>query len=82
MHHTKNKTNDQVLSNTYSKLLNKIKQRQCRFIGHVIRGEGMENLVATGKIQGKRDRGGQKDRCTTACVNASCKSLQRYSKGL
>ena len=54
-------TNDQVLceANTVRKQFNKIKQRQCRFIGHGIRGEGMENLVTTGKIQGKRYRGRQ-----------------------
>jgi hypothetical protein len=53
----KHKTNNQVLceANTYRKLFNKIKQRQCRFIGHVIHGGGMENLLTTGKIQGKRD---------------------------
>jgi hypothetical protein len=31
------------------------KQGQCKFIGHVMRGERMENLETTGKIQGKRD---------------------------
>jgi hypothetical protein len=58
------KTTDQVLceANTVRKLFNKIKQRQCRFIGHVIRGEGMENLVTTGKIPGKRDRGRQREK--------------------
>jgi hypothetical protein len=56
------KTNDQVLceANTYKKLFDKIKQRQCRFLGHMICGEGMENLVTTGKILGKRDRCRQK----------------------
>jgi len=43
-------------------LFNKIKQRQCKFIGHVTRGEGMENLVTTGKIPGKRDRGRQREK--------------------
>jgi hypothetical protein len=58
------KTNDQVLceANTVRKLFNKIRQRQCSFIGHVIRGEGMENLVTTGKFPGKRDRGRQREK--------------------
>jgi hypothetical protein len=58
------KTNVQVFceANTYRKLFNKIMQRQFRFIGHVIRGEGMENLVTTCKIQGKRDRGRQREK--------------------
>ena len=58
------KTNDQVLceANTVRKLFNKIRQRQCRFLGHVIREEGIENLVTTGKIPGKRDRGRQREK--------------------
>lgn len=57
-------TDDQVLceANTFSKLLNKIKQRQYRFIDHVMRGKGMEYLISTGKIEGKRDRGRQKEK--------------------
>jgi inosine/xanthosine triphosphate pyrophosphatase family protein len=53
------KTNDQVLceANTVRKLFNKIRQRQCRFIDHVVHDEGMEILVTTGKLPGKRDRG-------------------------
>jgi hypothetical protein len=60
----KHKTNDQVFyeANTYRKLLNKIYQRQCRFICHVVCGEGMENLLTTGKIQGKRDKGRQMEK--------------------
>jgi hypothetical protein len=44
------KTNDQVLceANTYRKLINKIKKRQCRLNGHLRRVEGMENIVTTG----------------------------------
>jgi hypothetical protein len=51
------KTNNQVLceANTDRNLLNKMKQRQCMFIDHVMRGEGMENLITTGKLQGKRE---------------------------
>jgi hypothetical protein len=58
------KTNDQVIyeANTFKKLFNKIKQRQCRLMGHMICGEGMKNLVNTGKILGKRDRGRQRDK--------------------
>ena len=58
------KTNDQVLreANTTRQMLNEIRQRQCRFIGHVLRGEGLENLVTTGKFKGKRDRGRQREK--------------------
>jgi hypothetical protein len=43
------------------KQFNKIKQRQCMFFGHM-RGEGMKNLVTTGKIQGKRARSRQREK--------------------
>jgi hypothetical protein len=45
-------------ANTVRKLFNKIKQRQCRFIGHVFRGEGMENLV---KFK-EKERGRQREK--------------------
>jgi hypothetical protein len=60
------KTNDQVLSeaNTVRKLFNKIRQRQCRFLGHVIREEGMENLVTKNlvKFQGKETKADKEKR--------------------
>ena len=31
-----------------------------RFLGHVIRKEGLENLALTGQIEGKRTRGRQR----------------------
>jgi hypothetical protein len=51
------RTNDQLLreDNTSRKVINKIRQIQCRLIGHIICGGAMENLV-TGKILGKRSR--------------------------
>ena len=35
------------------KLIGKIRTRQLRFLGHVIRKDGLENLALTGKIEGK-----------------------------
>ena len=40
-----------------SKLIGEIRTRQMRFLGHVIRKDGLENLALTGKIEGKRGRG-------------------------
>ena len=34
-----------------------IGRRQIRFVGHVVRKEGLEKLVLEGKINGKRQRG-------------------------
>ena len=39
------------------KLIGEIRTRQMRFLGHVIRKDGLENLALTGKIEGKRGRG-------------------------
>jgi hypothetical protein len=64
-------------ANTVRKLFNKIKQRQCRFKDHVIRGEGVENLLTTGKIPGKRDRGRQREKI----LDGVCKRQQRHIQG-
>jgi len=42
------------------KLLNTIRQRQLGFFGHVMRKHGLENLVVTGKVEGRRARGRQR----------------------
>ena len=44
-------------------LLRKIRRRQARFLGHVMRRQKMEHLVTTGKIEGKRSRGRQREKC-------------------
>ena len=35
--------------------------RQVKFFGHVMRKEEMENLVTTGYVEGRRDRGNLPD---------------------
>ena len=37
--------------------LAEVKKRQMKFFGHVFRKDGIENLVVTGKIEGKRTQG-------------------------
>ena len=39
------------------KLIGEIITRQVRFLRHLIRKDGLENLALTGKIEGKRGRG-------------------------
>ena len=34
-----------------------IRKRQAEFIGHIMRKEGLEEIIITGKIEGKRGRG-------------------------
>ena len=56
---TDNIRNDDVLirPGVSRKLLKDIRLRQMRFMGHVLRKGGLENLALTGKIDGKRSRG-------------------------
>ena len=56
------KTNEEVLRimKTERKLIGDIKVRQKRFLGHVLRQGGVEKMVLTGKINGKRARGQQR----------------------
>ncbi|GFS23500.1 hypothetical protein ElyMa_006978700 [Elysia marginata] len=37
--------------------MTKIRKRQAKFVGHVIRRNQLEHLVTTGKFDGKRGRG-------------------------
>ncbi len=51
-------SNDKVLEKmeTKRKLILNIKKRQVKFLGHIMRKEGLENLILTGQIEGKRER--------------------------
>ena len=53
---TERKTNDCVLEEAgYRRsLVAKIKMRQAKFFGHIMRREGIEKLVTTGMMDGKR----------------------------
>ena len=52
-------SNEEVLrrATVNQKLLSEIRIRQMRFMGHLVRKGGLENLSLTGKIEGKRSRG-------------------------
>ena len=59
---TERKRNEEVLIEAgYTRsLMKKLETRKARFFGHVIRRDGLENLVATGRIDGKRAPGRQR----------------------
>ena len=59
---TKHVSNEEILRRVGNpdRLMDVIRDRQLRFLGHVIREDGVEKLVLTGKIEGKRDRGRQR----------------------
>ncbi|GFN79417.1 RNA-directed DNA polymerase from mobile element jockey [Plakobranchus ocellatus] len=61
---TARKTNEEVLKETEStrSLMNRIRRRQAKFVGHIMRREGLENLVTTGRMEGKKSRGRQREK--------------------
>jgi hypothetical protein len=56
---TARETNESILKRTKSKrcLMNTIRYRQLKFLGHIIRKGCLEHLVLSGKINGKKDKG-------------------------
>ena len=42
-------------------LVNRIKKQQATFVGHILRRKGLEHLVITGKMEGRRGRGRQRE---------------------
>ena len=59
---TEKRSNQEVLAmaNTKRSLINTIRKRQMKFMGHVYRNGGLEHLGMTGKVEGRRDRGRQR----------------------
>ena len=55
-------TNGNVMTRAQAErqLMKQIVKRQCSFLGHVLRKRGIEYQVITGKVEGKRDRGRQR----------------------
>ena len=60
---TEKKSNQEVLkmAGKERSLIKTIRKRQMKFMGHIYRGGGMEHLSLTGKIEGKRGRGRQRE---------------------
>ena len=56
---TEKKRNEDVLRETNSQreLVTRIRRRQSAFFGHVMRRGGLEYIVSTGRLEGKRGRG-------------------------
>ncbi|GFO42878.1 hypothetical protein PoB_006938300 [Plakobranchus ocellatus] len=56
--------NERVLNeaNKRRSLVRTIRKRQATFLGHVMRRGKLEHLVTTGKFEGKRGRGRQRDK--------------------
>jgi hypothetical protein len=59
---TARKTNEEVLqmAGVGRELLTVIRRRQLRYLGHILRGKGLEKECLLGMIEGKRERGRQR----------------------
>ena len=59
---TSHSANEEVLfqADTERKLMKYIKKQQPKILGHCLRKDGMEKIILTGKIAGKRARGRQR----------------------
>ena len=55
-------TNEEVLKRMSAKrnLLIRIRKQQLEFVGHIMRNKELENIIITGKADGKRCRGRQR----------------------
>ncbi|GFR77827.1 endonuclease-reverse transcriptase [Elysia marginata] len=61
---TERKSNETVLieANSRRSLIKTIRKRQATFLSHVMRREKLEHLITTGKLDGKRGRGKQREK--------------------
>ncbi|GFR73120.1 hypothetical protein ElyMa_003858500 [Elysia marginata] len=51
-----------IEANSRRSLIKTIRKRQATFLGHVMRREKLEHLITTGKLDGKRGRGKQREK--------------------
>lgn len=58
-------------------LILNIRKRQLKILGHIMRKEGLENLILTGHTEGKRDSGIQR----ITCLTSLCKWLAEQRLG-
>ena len=63
-------TNLEVLRRAHTErtLIREVRKRQIHFLGHVLRREGIEHLTLTGKIEGRRARGRQRQKFLNSLV--------------
>ena len=63
-------TNQEVLRRAHTEraLIREVRKRQINFLGHVLRREGMEHHTLTGKIEGRRARGRQRQKFLNSLV--------------
>ena len=69
---TERKSNEEVLRMIGEKreLTKTVRKRQMKFIGHTMRRGGIENLILTGMIEGKRGRGRPREKYMDGVMRA------------
>ena len=73
MYRTCNKRRSLTRAGTKRELMMTMRQRQLRFLGHVMRKDEFENVVLTGKIEGTRNR--ERKRLTYISSLSKCLDL-------
>ena len=70
------KSNEEVLRMIGEKrgLIKQASRRQLRFFGHIMRSEGLENLITTGMIEGRKGRGRPRKIYTDGLLKATRKT--------
>ncbi|GFN92781.1 hypothetical protein PoB_001928700 [Plakobranchus ocellatus] len=79
---TAKKTKEIVLNeaNKRRSLVRTIMQRQATFLGHVMRRGKLEHLVTTGKLEGKRSRGRQREKIMDGLARKSVRYTGRRQR--
>ena len=69
-------TNEEVLTRMFTRrnLMYRVRKQQLEFLGHVMRKNSLENIIVTGKIEGKRSRG--RRRLTYITSLSSCLEIK------
>ena len=72
-----------VTRSLHKSLINRIRMRQATYFGHVMRREKLEHLVTTGKIEGIRSKGKQREKMLDGLTKvAKRRRSDRCIKGL
>jgi ribosomal 50S subunit-associated protein YjgA (DUF615 family) len=68
-------TNEDILKqvNEKRKTIKELGKKQSRFIGHILRKGKLENIVTTGKINGRKDRGRQREKMLDSLTKWHCR---------
>jgi hypothetical protein len=72
-------TNENILKqvNEKRKTIKELRNKQSRFIEHILRKGKLENIVTTGKIIGRKDRGRQREKMLDSLTSGTTERQQQ-----